>query len=349
MIVSRKGLLRKLRMIEPALAKNDLHPALTRFRFEGGKVLAANGSFSLSMPCSGVFDGLIPAILSKMLATSNAITAAIQSRNGEVEIRLADTVVTLPSPTADSVCPRIASGRPKQRAPSAFLSAIEHCLPALAHKSNATCHRGIALIPEGDSLWVCATDEASLRYACLRPSPIGLATRTTLQDDFCRQMVRLAQMSKSRRIDIERRIFSADDVLLQGVPTATENTFDFVGVIRRFVPNEAGLIPLPKGLASFLKRCSKVVTSYDECFGDRRVEIAVDGGIATITARSDRGDLIEHLAMPYHPNVCTKLLVSPLCEPCTWADRLLITTDAIIMKAGAHFFLTMPSTLTASA
>jgi hypothetical protein len=340
-IVSRKNLLAKLRIVKPALTGSEL------VLFDGQRIVATNDGFAIAVPQSGDFRGAVQwARLLDLLATSKATAVEINATNGKAQIMFDGTVITLPmsGPPEHFNFPMLSLKRAPQSVPAAFLHAIEHCLRSVI-KDDPNLpvpeHRGVTLIPgKWDEFWLCSTDEMTLHYTCLKPSPLKLKRRVTLSADFCRQMLRLAASTKTWRIDIEQGLFLADDVLLHGDGIYPDNPLDFVRTVQRHMPTDydSEAIPVPKGLAATAQELA-VITVDGGRHSDSEVGISITDGIATFEAESDLGAITKQLRMPRHPDVQTKFKVSLLCEACRWAERILFTERAIIMNSGPDFYL----------
>jgi hypothetical protein len=340
MIVSRKGLLAKLRIVKPALSGSEL------VLFDGQRIVATNDGFAIAVPQPGDFRGAVEwARLLDLLATSKATAVKIQAANGKARVMFDGTVITLPmsGPPEHFNFPMLSLKRAPQSVPAAFLHAVEHCLRSIKDGPNLTVPEqlGVTLIPEKrDWLWLCSADQMTLRYTCLTSSPLKLKQRVTLSADFCRQMLRLAASTKTWRIDIEQGLFLADDVLLHGDGIYPDNPLDFVRTVQRHMPTDydSEAIPVPKGLAAAAQELA-IITVDGGTHSDSEIGISITDGIATFEAESDLGAITKQLRMPRHADVRATFKVSLLCEACTWAERILFTKNSIIMNSGPHFFL----------
>jgi hypothetical protein len=98
MICSRKTLLRKLRLLAPAVAENAIVPAYTHVCFTGGRLLATNKRIAISVPLVSDFTGLIPArSLAGFLEASSAIAVELKCKSeGKALVTVGDAALELP-------------------------------------------------------------------------------------------------------------------------------------------------------------------------------------------------------------------------------------------------------------
>ena len=95
--MNRKLLLDRLGKVKPALATNDLIPALTHLWFSGDEVLAYNDAVGISAPCDAGFAGMVPgATLLAVLGTSRAKDVEFSPGDGEVLVKAASAKIKLP-------------------------------------------------------------------------------------------------------------------------------------------------------------------------------------------------------------------------------------------------------------
>jgi DNA polymerase III sliding clamp (beta) subunit (PCNA family) len=348
MIVSRKGLLAKLRFVKPALATNEVVP-FTHYLFDGKHLVAANDEIAISVPQLSDFKGAVPRRLETLLSTSRAAAVEIKNRDTDtMQVTLDESVFSLPIHPVQDFQFYMPSEWPAHSVPAAFLRAIEHCLLSISDHPTMPEQLGITLIPTEDGLWLFGTNEMAVSYTRLKP-PFKQKQRVILPSNFCRTMLTLAKSAKTWRFDIYLdegyALFAADDVLLFGRLIHTDNPLDFVDVVQRHVPKTyaSTAIPLPKELRSLLKRSTIVALALNDSFIWKPTTIDVKDGIGTFESQSyyiDGATITEHLRMPGHPDVQTGFKVSLLCKACTTeAERILFTEHAVIMNSGPHFYL----------
>lgn len=192
---------------------------------------------------------------------------------------------------------------------------------------------------------VCSTNRATISYARLVPSPLALKKRVILSSDFCEQMLRLATSARTLRLAVKKEdeygyaLFSADDVLLFGRLVFSDEPLDFVGMVKRHVPREyrSQSIAIPKALHAVVKCCTRVTNVIGS---ETRTAISLRDGIATFTAKSDRGIVTDSsTTMPGHPDAKLDVNACLLLTGLAWAQRILFTPDCAIMSAGQQFYL----------
>jgi hypothetical protein len=188
-------------------------------------------------------------------------------------------------------------------------------------------------VPDGDgSISIYSSNRISLFRASVK-TRMTLNERVILSEEFCRQMLRLAERAKTWRIsfDSEHVLFAADDTLLWSL-LVSENPPDFERGMQRVPKDYASkAIPVPKGMGALLKRLNPN--------GSGTTALSIENGVGSFAARSEKSTVTEHLPLPGHPDVRVGFRACLLDAACTWAERFLATRDTIIMNAGPYYFV----------
>jgi hypothetical protein len=117
-----------------------------------------------------------------------------------------------------------------------------------------------------------------------------------------------------------------------------ENPLDFVATVGRHLPKDfrSKCVPIPQALHQVVQRCAGVTNVVGN---ETKTKITVKGGTATFAAKSDRGELTARVPLPGHRNAKIAVNAALLVTGPAWAERFLVTRDAVIMSRGEQFYL----------
>jgi hypothetical protein len=341
-ITSRKALLGKLRTLEPAVAEMAIVPGYTHFLFTGDRIVAHNERIAMSVRQPSDFVGLIPAgRLLDLLAVSTSPAVGIkEAGSAAVQVRLGESAIRLPMKWVGCwrrfYMPEI---MPQHRVPAAFLHGVEHCLLSINSYASVPDQLGITLIQDGRDIRLFST-RCTISTARL-PPPFRLNERVILSTEFCEQMLVLAKSAKTLRFEVvaDHALFTADDTLLWGrLIELSPTPLDFVGVIKRMPKDfDSKAIRIPRELRAVLKRLARVTCIAGNETGTR---VVIKDGVATFTALSERGRVIDKIKLPRHPDVKMNINARLLLDGYKAApDRILFMPECAILARGEHYFL----------
>jgi hypothetical protein len=359
MMIARRLLLNRLEAVAPAVATDDMIPVSTHICFTGTHVIAWNDKIAISTPRSSAFTGCIPGkILTELLSGSRAAVVGLQADGDKVAISLGSSMIRLPMcPVAEFAgffsMPRM----PKRNLlangiAGRFLAGTAHCLPWCDIRSVVADKLGVTALPSRDEVQLFSTNGSTISRATLPlPPGHGFQQRVILSTDSCKEMLRLATQAHTIRLAFSSTekngahdyvLFAADDTLLFGRLIASDPSrgpIDYVGAFDAHMPEQQPVPIPPRRFAAMLQAANHIagVVGYSEPY----TEITIRREQLRMHVCSRRGEVIDTLRLPGHPDVGVKLHISHVVKAykAFAPDRILFGQKAVVLARGNHLHL----------
>lgn len=210
-MMKRADLLTTLNTLKPALANNDLIPALSMFWFRDGKVMAFNDQIAIQLPMPTDFAGALHGgTLISMLNTSMADEVELSvGASSSANVKLGKTKLKLAHVPEEDLnffsMPRSVKNDLLVVEPEPFLIGIESCLRSIGTDVAVPDQLGITIIRKGNKLILYSTDRLTLSRAEVgfkEEPPLDDGERIILSALFCKQMLKLLKWrSPARYVD----------------------------------------------------------------------------------------------------------------------------------------------------
>lgn len=344
--MNRKQLLDILGRVKPALASNDLIPALTHLWFSGQEVLAYNDAVGISAPCDVGFSGMVPgSTLLSMLQMSRAKDVEFASGDGDVLVKAASAKIKLPLLPLDKPLFEMpeASGDDELPASSSdFVAAVSACLRSVTTDPSVPDQLGITVIPGKKSIDLYSTNGVTISFASVPVSgKVALSRRVVLSSHFCEQLVRLARGDKKARLVVAEDhalLRTSGGVRLFGRLVEVESPLDFAAQVAELVPEgiDEAVVPIPTGFTRILDRALVVADPS----GERAyTQISVRGGRATFFTKSARGEIRDGMTVGDIPDVTASADPHWLRVGCADFTKILVTKECVIMRGERSLYL----------
>ena len=350
-MISRKLLLRKLELVASAVAAHDLVPILTHVCFTGDFLLACNDKIGIVVPLQTEFQGTIPAkmLIDMLRIARHAAVVNLQADGtGAVLVSLGSMRLKLETWPREKFPLRVPALPRKNciKGNSAkFFAAVEHCMRSVPRHCSECNQLGITLIPDGGTVSLFSTDKQTLSHAKVQlPEVTRFKHCVILPAEFCRQMLRLAKAAQTTRFALhaDHAIFAADDTVLFGGLIQSNQSLDFEGTLKRYLPRG-----YRKAMVRIRKRQMGPILARASCITDiigseKPSRISINGGEATFCSRSKRGLVIDSMALPGHREVESEVRVSLLLKAYASLDNVLFTPECAIMARDDMLYLVLP-------
>lgn len=347
----RKQLAEKLARVKPALASNDLIPALTHLWFSDGEVMAYNDAIALSTPCDVDISGMVPgAKLLALLATSRAKEVEFAAGDDEVSIKAAAVRIKLPLLPIDQPLfemPEIEGDEALPASSADFIAAVEECLRSVINDPSVPDQLGVTVIPGKKALRLYSTNGATISSVTVpTAAKVEITRRVVLPQQFCEQLVKLARGDKKAKL-----VLSGDHVLLRtGDGTRlfsklveVEHPLDFPAQISAMVPEDldAAAVPIPAMLPRILDRALVV----SDPGGERAyTQIIVKDGRAQFITKAANCEVRDGVTMGEgQRNVSMAADPSWMKAGCADFTKMLVTKECVIMTAERSMYLVATS------
>lgn len=348
--MNRKLLLDRLTKVKPALATNDLIPALTHLWFSGDEVLAYNDAVGISTPCDAAITGMVPgSTLLAMLQMSKAKEVEFTAANGEVHVKAASAKIKLPLLPVDKPLfemPMIKGGEVLPADSADFVTAIEQCLRSVTNDPSVPDQTGVTVIPGKKSLTLFSTNGATISSATVQVTgEVGLTRRVVLSGQFCEQLVRLARGDKKAKLVInedQALLKTGDGTRLFGKLVEVDKPLDFAGQVEGMVPKnyKDQAVPIPTMMARILDRALVVSDPTGE---GAYTQITVKAGRAAFLTKSGRGEIRDGVTLgDNQPDISISADPRWLKVGCVDFTKMLITADCVIMCGDRTLYLVAP-------
>jgi hypothetical protein len=349
-MILRRRLLKKLKVLTPAVCDHDMDPRLTHFCFTGEQVLARNDWIAISTPLRTTFKGCIPATaLVNALKVSRATAIDLQRDGDMVQVRLCNACMRLPMMCVANF-PFHMPPPPTQNC----IRGVEHCLHWVSNVSLVP-HFGVTLIPKRGKIKLYSTDGTTLTHCTVMSDGLRLDRRINLPTYFCKQMLRLAKQATTSRLAVhgEGVLFAADDTLLftplvqcSGEVRCYLNgkfvgykPIDFEGTLKRYLPKhfQQSMVKMRKRELTHILRWATLVCNIRG--NEARTKITVRDGEATFYSCSRRGECTGTTRLPGHPDTDLEVRSDLLLKAYPTFDKVLLTPKCVIMTKGDDMHL----------
>lgn len=343
--MNRKQLSERLARVKPALASNDLIPALTHLWFLGGEVMAYNDAVAISAPCEVDLSGMVPgATLMAVLQTSRAKDVELRAAEGEVLVKAASARIKLPLLPIDSPLFEMPDADGEEALPASskdFVDAVAACLRSVVADPSVPDQTGITVIPGKKELALYATNGATISHVSVPVTgKTALRRRVVLSGPFCEQLVRLARGDKKAVLTIAEDhalLRAGDGTRLFGKLVEVERPLDFAGLVSEMVPEDAEMSPIPTGVPRVLDRALVVADPA----GERAyTQISVKDGRATFTTKSRRGEVRDGVTLgDKQPDATGSFDPHWLKVGCAAFSQMLVTERCVVMRGERSLYL----------
>ena len=340
--MERKTLFDAVRMVEPALAKNDYIPALRFIWFTGEAVMAYNDAIAISVPLQTEFIGAVPGeLLIELLKNTNAELVELKPGGGNAVLKAGRSTVKLPMLGDEAFLFQIPDWYDPDDLWSPqfdhFLPAVENCLRSVSEYSLQSDQLGVTLTGADGILELYGTDRATLSYSWNSGTPPG-RDPVILPSKFCQQMLRLSKDASDLALAVkpDYAVFSADGVVLFSRVLAPTGQIDFRSIIDFHLPQDMQTIDLPPEFASIVKRAELFASVVGH---DVPMSVSCNRGRMRFETRSERGEVIDLLPMQGHPDVEINLLPRLLQRGLDSFTQILVTAECAILRKDENIYM----------
>lgn len=343
--MERKQLLDTLADVRPALASTSLIQVLTHLCFAKGSVLAYNDQIGISVPCRTEFEGAVPGgTLLSILGASRAANAEFKVEDNNVVLRAGGATVRLPLLPPDSFLfkmPASVKGDTLPVSGKDFVAALGGCLRSVSPDTSVPDQLGVTLIPKKGSIDMYSVNGASMSRASVGLSAAQpLKRRTVLAAPFCEQMVRLASGDKKAELIVadDHALFrNTGGARLFGKLVDVPKPLDFEAKFAEIVPQDLDKVSveIPPTMKLAVERALIISDPVARVYS----RLSVKGEVMTLSTKSERGDLVDKMKVPGHPQVSVSVDAQWLKIGCAEFDRVLVTEDAVIFGRGRKLYL----------
>lgn len=346
MTMGRKELLDTLGIVRPALATTNLIQFMTHLRFSARDVTAYNDQIGISTPMpAGGLAGVVPgATLLSMLAASGAKEVELSASPDEPNIllKLAGAKLKLPLLAGEAFLFEMPAAKGASLpVDKALVDAIRGCLRSTSQDTSVPDQLGITLIPKKKSIDLYSVNGASLSRATVPVAEQVLKERVVLSAPFCEQMVRLAAGDKKPTLVLasDHALFkTAAGTRLFGKYVDVPKPLDFEGQLAEVLPDDLdqASVPVPKALGLALDRA----LIMSDPSGERVYsQLAVKSEAMILTTKSAKGEIVDRVRVPKHPDVAVSTDAQWLKVGCEAFDHVLVTEGAVIFGRGRSVYL----------
>jgi DNA polymerase III sliding clamp (beta) subunit (PCNA family) len=327
----RIELIDKLALAAPALAKTSFVEMLSKFWFDGKRVIAHNDQIAICVPLKTAFKGAVDGDLLLGLlrssATKQADFSVTDAEAMQLVINAGATKMKLPlyPETAfiwDPPIPKPAKQikLTKEHEVHGLLHAISRVMLSVSGDTTIPDHLGITFVPEADGVALFSTNDASLSYSYVE-LPQDWPLRVILPTLFCEQLVSLGGKRKDIALEVYRDHVLAvitdhgetkDPILLFSRVIETERPHNFMKTFKAHYTKAAKeiMLPLPSDLNMIAERAFIVSQAKK---GVRPTNLSVKAG--ELTVLTDGSGLVnDKLELKDHPDVSLDIEVKFLCE-----------------------------------
>lgn len=375
--MDRKSFVEALALVEPALANNDLIPALTHFWFTGDAVMGYNDVISVSVPCKTPFRGSVKGdilyrFISKCTGSTvefSEITPGKSSKKKKKEStpdvdslddapnlmvkcgRSSLKVRLFPEDTFLFTIPDYEDWAVIDVEPKVLAAALDVCLQSLGNHISEPERNGITILPqEKRVLHLYATDSVTLSHAAVtNQSRSELPDRFVLSFAFCDAARALLAKGKQKayqlHLDSDHAVMVFDgDIKLFGRLIEDIHPLDFEKVFDRHLPKRDTnlMIPIPQRLPIVLERSYVAVAKA--MTPDTTFKVFEDGkGMSLrIVARSEYGEVRDRVRLDGgdgHPEVEVRVDLARV-RKCGFEvfDAIRITPACVVLSKGGDMY-----------
>lgn len=337
----RLDLLAKLQVVAPALSDKELIPVLTHFWFQGDTVMAFNDQIAIETNLKTNFTGAVPGkTLMDLLEASRAERVKFELKQDNLHVTAARTKIDLRVlPTSDFVfeMPKVAENEGLTGSPL-FLPAIEACMQSISNDTSIPDQLGLTIIPNGKTLDLFATNNATLSYAKVKVKT-DLPGRIILSKPFCQQFLQVARTEKFRLlVDADCVMVVTKDVKLFGRLIDSGDPLDFDSILDEHLPKgkRPQMYEMPSNLKYVLQRALIIAEAK---MHETKSLIKMQGGKMIVESKSSRGEMTDSVMdekkkLHGHPDISVRLSPRLLRDGLDRYDRLLVTKTCAVMTHG---------------
>lgn len=343
MEIERLTLIERLTTVSPALSDRAIVPILANFCFTGKELYAFNGQVAIEVPCETSFKGGAPGgTLLSLLKASRARNVTLEPDKEILLVKAASARIKLPLiPPEDFEYPDLdVEPETFPVATAEFVDGIKSCLQSVSLDTSVPDQLGVTLIGEGDFLSLFSTNNYTLSHVELKLKK-AFKGRAILPAVFCEQLVRLADKTeplKLQIIDNDYAVFvNRKGVRLFGRLISVERPYRFRETLDRqldALPKK--FAPVPKLMRAVIDRSTIIVVGSID---GQSTAIDVHDGRMHFKSVSERGEVIDNVAFPDHPEV--KLNVSPklMKSGVEDFDEIALSTKAAVFRRKGTLYL----------
>lgn len=344
--MNRKELLDALAVVRPALASTSLIQVLTHLCFSESEVLAYNDQVGISAPLRAGFSGAVPGgTLLSILGASKAKEVELAAGEAELQVRAGGARIKLPLLPPDAFLFEMPDGKAGAVLPAGgkeLIAALRGCLRSTSPDTSVPDQLGVTLIPKKKSIDMYSVNGATMSRASVAlAGDQRLRGRVIVKSEFCEQLVRLAAGDKKAELviaDDHALLRTAAGVRVFGKLVDVSKPLDFEAQFAEIVPADLDAISadVPAALKFALERALVIADPSGE-----RVysQLSVKDGVLTLKTKSGRGEIVDRLKLPRHPDVAVSVDAQWLKVGCAEFDRILATEGAVIFGRGRNLYL----------
>lgn len=343
--MNREELVRKLEIVSPALADNDLLPVLTHFCFTGKQVVAFNDQIAIAAPLD--VDGLVGGIPGKtllaLLRNSQAKDATIEPDGTNIILKMAKAKVTLPILPKEAFIFETKLLKPEGNEIAVkdwkqLVKALGSCLLSVGTDTSVPDQLGVTIIPDGKTLQLFATNNHTLSYATVSlTKPAPFKQRVILPASFCRQVM-AATKEPYLEINKSHALLTSGKVTVFGRLLESDMPIQFMETLESHAPEKTmkALVTAPGTLKLALDRAVVITEGSTD---KAKTLFQVQNGELVMISRTQQGEVIDRFNLNDHPDVKVRIEPKHLRSGLDFADQMMITPRCVVLAKGTMLFL----------
>lgn len=288
-----KQIVKALKDVSPAIAKDDVLPVLSHYCFDGSGVYAYNDMIAMRRPVSGFggFEGAVSKDILKVLSAASQ-NASVDTSKSSLTVKDGRSKAALAflDPEEFLFKQPDLSGATPIRVEEDLVWGLEYAMRSVDQKSkDATIN---AVIISADC--ISATDNISLtRWMLDERLPIdGLSTGSiVVPSPFVKHLLNWCNNDCDLYLSEDHCVALFDDGSMLFTKVLTDEALDFDGVIDSYHnPYDEYSVSVNNGLISRLKFIKQLVTD---------VNVVLEDGAITVTGNSDTAEVEEVFDVDY--------------------------------------------------
>lgn len=301
--MERRELLEKLILARPCLSTQDIVPILSHFCFTDDQVIAFNGIQGITIDYENDLACALPGeLLMKLLGSYSSEKIAIKKKKGEISIKAGKSNAKLASLSEDDYIfeePDVSDGIQFSLTED-FLTGLRRSLISVSTNSLQRSQYGITLISDKKGAHMYSTDNLRIsKYSLEEPVHKKAKIKVLLPQVFCELLLSISKECDISGCDIVigedfiSAFFEEEGTTVYSKLLLDVDFLDFEAIIGNYYSDgEDDFQEVPEVFITALERTALLTAKEAE----QLVQLAADGDLLTVSAKSSYGDIREDIA-----------------------------------------------------